>query len=42
MRAAAQRSGRPWRELATTRHAPDHHAAFAEAQYLKAIYLQFE
>lgn len=42
VRAAAQRSGRPWRELATTRHAPDHHAAFAEAQYLKAIYLQFE
>ncbi|WP_261663415.1 23S rRNA (cytosine(2499)-C(5))-methyltransferase [Deinococcus sp. Marseille-Q6407] len=42
VRAAADRSGRPWREVARTRHAPDHHASFPEAQYLKAIYLQFE
>ncbi|MCY1701756.1 23S rRNA (cytosine(2499)-C(5))-methyltransferase [Deinococcus sp. SL84] len=41
VRDAADRSGRPWRELARTQHAPDHHASFAEAQYLKAIYLQF-
>lgn len=42
VRAAAQQSGRNWREVATTQHAPDHHASFAEAQYLKAIYVQFE
>ncbi len=40
VRAAAGASGRPWKELATTRHAPDHHATFAEAEYLKAIYLE--
>ncbi|GGO18706.1 23S rRNA (cytosine(2499)-C(5))-methyltransferase [Deinococcus humi] len=42
VRAAAQASGRKWKELATTRHAPDHHASFAEAEYLKAIYLELE
>ncbi|GHF99108.1 rRNA (guanine-N2)-methyltransferase [Deinococcus piscis] len=42
VRSAANRSGRPWREVARTQHAPDHHATFAEAEYLKAIYLQFE
>ncbi|PTA68122.1 23S rRNA (cytosine(2499)-C(5))-methyltransferase [Deinococcus arcticus] len=42
VRDAADRSGRPWRELRTTQHAPDHHASFPEAQYLKAIYLQLE
>ncbi|GBF07785.1 SAM-dependent methyltransferase containing PUA domain [Deinococcus aerius] len=42
VRGVARRSGRRWRELRTSRHAPDHHAAFAEAEYLKAIYLQFE
>ncbi|WP_216325183.1 23S rRNA (cytosine(2499)-C(5))-methyltransferase [Deinococcus aestuarii] len=42
VRAAADRSGRRWRELATTRHAPDHRATFPEAEYLKAIYLQLE
>lgn len=34
--------GRPFRELMTTQHAPDHHANFAEAQYLKAIFLELD
>jgi 23S rRNA (cytosine1962-C5)-methyltransferase len=42
VREAADRSGRPWRELRTTRHAPDHHASFPEAEYLKCIYLQLD
>ncbi len=42
VRAAAGASGRKWKELATTRHASDHHATFAEAEYLKAIYLELE
>lgn len=42
VRGAARRSGRRWRELRTSRHAPDHHASFPEAEYLKAIYLQLE
>lgn len=42
VRQAAERSGRTWTELATTRHAPDHPATFPEAQYLKAIYLQLD
>jgi len=41
VRAAARNSGRRFRELQTTRHAPDHHASFAEAEYLKGIYLRF-
>ena len=40
VRRAAAKSGRPFKELQTTRHAPDHHATFKEAEYLKAIYLQ--
>jgi 23S rRNA (cytosine1962-C5)-methyltransferase len=40
-REAARKSGRPFAELKTTRHAPDHPAAFAEAEYLKCIYLRF-
>ncbi|HWQ90554.1 MAG TPA: class I SAM-dependent methyltransferase [Clostridia bacterium] len=40
VRHAAQASGRPWRELETTGHAPDHPATFKEAEYLKAIYLR--
>ncbi|MFK7602311.1 23S rRNA (cytosine(2499)-C(5))-methyltransferase [Deinococcus sp. SM5_A1] len=40
VRGAAQASGRTWKELGTSRHAPDHHATFAEAEYLKAIYLE--
>lgn len=42
VRTAARRTGRKFRELRTSRHAPDHHATFTEAEYLKAIYLQFE
>ncbi|AWN24413.1 23S rRNA (cytosine(2499)-C(5))-methyltransferase [Deinococcus irradiatisoli] len=42
VRTVARRSGRAWKELRTTRHAPDHHASFAEAEYLKAIYLRVE
>jgi 23S rRNA (cytosine1962-C5)-methyltransferase len=40
-RQAARRSGRKFAELKTTRHAPDHPAAFAEAEYLKCVYLRF-
>ncbi|CAM3619356.1 23S rRNA (cytosine(2499)-C(5))-methyltransferase [Deinococcus frigens] len=40
VRGAAQASGRQWEELGTSRHAPDHRATFAEAEYLKAIYLE--
>ncbi|TSA87104.1 class I SAM-dependent rRNA methyltransferase [Deinococcus detaillensis] len=42
VRTSARRSGRNWKELRTTRHAPDHHATFTEAEYLKAIYLRVE
>jgi len=41
VRQAARGSGRRFTELQTTRHAPDHHATFPEAEYLKGIYLQF-
>jgi 23S rRNA (cytosine1962-C5)-methyltransferase len=41
VRRAATKSGRPWQELKTTRHAPDHLATFKEAEYLKGIYLRF-
>ncbi|HEX5221522.1 MAG TPA: class I SAM-dependent rRNA methyltransferase [Verrucomicrobiae bacterium] len=41
VRQAARQSGRKFTELRTTRHAPDHHASFPEAEYLKGIYLQF-
>ncbi len=41
MRTAAQLSGRSFRELETTGQSPDHPATFKEAEYLKAIYLQF-
>jgi 23S rRNA (cytosine1962-C5)-methyltransferase len=40
VRQAAADSGRKFTELRTTRHAPDHPATFAEAEYLKAIYLR--
>lgn len=40
-RKAAQTSKRKFRELETTRHGRDHPATFAEAEYLKAIYLAF-
>ncbi|WP_293911615.1 23S rRNA (cytosine(2499)-C(5))-methyltransferase [Deinococcus sp.] len=42
VRMVARRSKRSWKELRTTRHAPDHHATFTEAEYLKAIYLMVE
>ena len=38
---AAVKSRRQFQLLKTTQHAPDHSAAFAEAQYLKCIYLAF-
>lgn len=41
VRLAATKSCRRFQELETTRHARDHHAAFKEAEYLKAIYLRF-
>ena len=40
VRDAARKSGRKFTELRTTRHAPDHHASFPEAEYLKGIYLK--
>lgn len=42
VRSAAERSGRRVTELRTTRHAPDHHATFPEAEYLKATFLQLD
>jgi 23S rRNA (cytosine1962-C5)-methyltransferase len=38
---AATQSGRKFSVLNKTRHAPDHPATFAEAEYLKCIYLRF-
>jgi 23S rRNA (cytosine1962-C5)-methyltransferase len=40
-REAARRTGRGHEEWLTTRHTPDHPATFAEAEYLKCIYLRF-
>jgi 23S rRNA (cytosine1962-C5)-methyltransferase len=40
VRRAAARADRPFEELRTTGHAPDHPATFKEAEYLKAIYLR--
>jgi 23S rRNA (cytosine1962-C5)-methyltransferase len=40
VRTAARKSGRKFEELATAGHPPDHPATFAEAQYLKSIYLR--
>ena len=39
---AASRSGRKITVLQTTREPADHHAAFPEAEYLKAIYLKIQ
>lgn len=39
---AALQSGRRFERIAQTGHAPDHHASFPEANYLKAAYLRFE
>lgn len=41
VRDEAQRSGRGWRELWTRGHAADHPASFAEAEYLKAVAIEF-
>ncbi|MHB9006047.1 MAG: class I SAM-dependent methyltransferase [Limisphaerales bacterium] len=40
VRQSARRSGRSVAELETTGHPPDHPATFAEARYLKCIYLR--
>lgn len=40
VRQATRSAARKFTELQTTRHAPDHCATFAEAEYLKAIYLR--
>ncbi|HTE18981.1 MAG TPA: 23S rRNA (cytosine(2499)-C(5))-methyltransferase, partial [Armatimonadota bacterium] len=42
VRGAARQSGRLFRELATTGHPADHPATFAEAEYLKCMYLQLD
>jgi 23S rRNA (cytosine1962-C5)-methyltransferase len=39
---AARKSGRRFDTLRTTRHPADHPAAFAEAEYLKCLYLRFQ
>ena len=41
VRRSAASSTRAFEEIQTTRHAPDHHATFKEAEYLKGIYLSF-
>jgi 23S rRNA (cytosine1962-C5)-methyltransferase len=40
VRRSAAGSRKSFREIQTTRHAPDHPATFKEAEYLKAIYLR--
>jgi 23S rRNA (cytosine1962-C5)-methyltransferase len=40
VRTATRGSGRRFTEKKTTHHAPDHAATFAEAEYLKGIYLR--
>ncbi|NLT69343.1 MAG: 23S rRNA (cytosine(2499)-C(5))-methyltransferase, partial [Verrucomicrobiaceae bacterium] len=42
VRSAVRRSGRRAVELETTFHAPDHHASFPEAHYLKCLYLRVD
>ena len=39
VRSAVRRSGRSFKETATTGHPPDHPATFPEARYLKAVFL---
>ncbi len=41
VRDAARKSRRKFADLQTTGHPPDHPATFAEANYLKCIYLRF-
>jgi 23S rRNA (cytosine1962-C5)-methyltransferase len=42
VRDGITRTRRPFTELRTTAHPPDHPARFTEAHYLKAIYLRFD
>jgi len=42
VRSAVRRSGRAFEELGTSFHAPDHHASFPEAQYLKCLTRRIE
>jgi len=42
VRRAATGASRKFTAFKTTRHAPDHPATFAEAEYLKCLYLRFE
>lgn len=42
VRSAARTAGRPFEELRTTGHPPDHPATFAEAKYLKCVYLRLD
>ena len=42
VREAARRSGRRWRELWASGHALDHPVGFPEAEYLKALCLEFD
>ena len=42
VRQTARQSRRVFHEISTTGHPPDHPAAFAEAEYLKCIYLRFD
>lgn len=41
VRQSAAQTNRRFTELQITHHAPDHHASFKEADYLKGIYLRF-
>jgi len=42
VRTAAAKSGRRFREIGRSLHAPDHPATFPEARYLKCLYLEFD
>lgn len=42
VRSTALESGRRFREIDRSTHTPDHPATFAEAEYLKCIFLQFD
>ena len=42
VRQALGKSGRPFAEIQTTRHPPDHPATFPAAEYLKAVYYRLK
>jgi 23S rRNA (cytosine1962-C5)-methyltransferase len=42
VRQTAMKSGRRFREIASTGHPPDHPAAFPEARYLKCLFLKLD